>query len=49
MRVLFQYRVVPIQKQDPTEGFENLVDPQDTVASPQGWHSDGTTTTTTTA
>lgn len=44
-----QYRVVPIQKQDPREGFENLAEPQDTVASPQGWHSDGTTTTTTTA
>ncbi|KAK7687628.1 hypothetical protein QCA50_008842 [Cerrena zonata] len=43
------YRVLPIQKQDPREGFETLADPQDTVASPQGWHSDGTTTTTTTA
>ncbi|KAK7685033.1 hypothetical protein QCA50_011869 [Cerrena zonata] len=43
------YRVLPITKQALTEGFENLTDPQDTIASPQGWHSDGTTTTTTTA
>lgn len=44
-----QYLVLPISKEIPTEGFETLVDPQDTVASPQGWHSDGTTSTTTTA
>ncbi|CAL1708409.1 unnamed protein product [Somion occarium] len=43
------YRVLPINKEVLTEGFENLTDPQDTIASPQGWHSDGTTTTTTTA
>ncbi|KAL4252742.1 Extracellular metalloproteinase [Abortiporus biennis] len=43
------YRVLPINKEILTEGFENLVDPQDTTASPFGWHSDGTTSTTTTA
>ncbi|TCD67860.1 hypothetical protein EIP91_011857 [Steccherinum ochraceum] len=43
------YRVLPIQKEVLTEGFEVLTDPQDTTASPDGWHSDGTTTTTTTA
>ncbi|KAH8089905.1 Fungalysin metallopeptidase-domain-containing protein [Cristinia sonorae] len=43
------YRVLPITKQDVREGFETLTDPQDTTASPQGWHSDGTTSTTTTA
>ncbi|KAI0075127.1 hypothetical protein K474DRAFT_1676603 [Panus rudis PR-1116 ss-1] len=43
------YRVLPITKEILTEGFEVLTDPQDPVASPQGWHSDGTTTTTTTA
>ncbi len=44
-----QYLVLPITKEIPTEGFQTLTDPQDTVASPQGWHSDGTTSTTTTA
>ncbi|KAF9527649.1 Fungalysin metallopeptidase-domain-containing protein [Crepidotus variabilis] len=43
------YRVIPIQKQDPTEGFETLTDPQDSVSSPSGWHSTGTTNSTTTA
>ncbi|TCD65836.1 hypothetical protein EIP91_002141 [Steccherinum ochraceum] len=43
------YRVLPITKEVLTEGFQNLVDPQDTTASPQGWHSDGTTSTTSTA
>ncbi|KAJ6554765.1 Fungalysin metallopeptidase-domain-containing protein [Mycena capillaripes] len=38
------YRVLPIFKQDLTEGFEVLVDPQDSVSSPLGWHNDGTTT-----
>lgn len=40
------YRVLPIQKEYPTEGFEDLADPQDSISSPSGWHSDGTTTTT---
>ncbi|KAJ7592604.1 Fungalysin metallopeptidase-domain-containing protein [Mycena floridula] len=43
------YLVLPIQKEILTQGFETLTDPQDTAASPNGWHSDGTTTTTTTA
>ncbi|KAJ6536427.1 Fungalysin metallopeptidase-domain-containing protein [Mycena vulgaris] len=43
------YFVLPITKQLPTEGFETLVDPQDPLASPQGWHFDGTGNTTTTA
>ncbi|KAI0692817.1 Fungalysin metallopeptidase-domain-containing protein [Cerioporus squamosus] len=43
------YLVLPITKEIPTEGFQTLTDPQDTTASPQGWHSDGTTSTTTTA
>lgn len=44
-----QYRVLPIQKETLPEGFQVLTDPQDVTASPQGWHSDGTTSTTTTA
>ncbi|KAK7687007.1 hypothetical protein QCA50_009506 [Cerrena zonata] len=43
------YRVLPITKEILTEGFEVLTDPQDLTASPNGWHSDGTTSTTTTA
>ncbi|KAJ7918151.1 Fungalysin metallopeptidase-domain-containing protein [Mycena leptocephala] len=39
------YRVLPIFKQDLTEGFEFLENPQDTVSSPLGWHNDGTTAT----
>ncbi|KAI0765479.1 Fungalysin metallopeptidase-domain-containing protein [Fomes fomentarius] len=46
---IVSYRVLPIWKEIPTEGFQTLTDPQDTTASPQGWHSDGTTSTTTTA
>ncbi|KAJ7655472.1 Fungalysin metallopeptidase-domain-containing protein [Mycena rosella] len=37
------YRVLPIFKQDLTEGFEFLVDPQDPVSSPLGWHNNGKT------
>jgi len=44
-----KYRVLPLQKEVLTDGFETVTDPQDTTASPQGWHSDGTTSTTTTA
>ena len=44
-----QYRVLPITKETLLEGFENLVDPQNPAASPDGWHSDGTTSTTTTS
>ncbi|KAF9008256.1 Fungalysin metallopeptidase-domain-containing protein [Cyathus striatus] len=43
------YKVLPLTKEYLTQGFETLTDPQDTTASPQGWHSDGTTSTTTTA
>ncbi|EIW51569.1 uncharacterized protein TRAVEDRAFT_176097 [Trametes versicolor FP-101664 SS1] len=43
------YLVLPITKEVLTQGFQTVVDPQDTTASPNGWHSDGTTTTTTTA
>ncbi|KAI0634676.1 Fungalysin metallopeptidase-domain-containing protein [Trametes polyzona] len=43
------YLVLPIWKELPSQGFQTLVDPQDTSASPQGWHSDGTTSTTATA
>ncbi|KAK6981334.1 extracellular metallo proteinase mep [Favolaschia claudopus] len=39
------YRVLPITKQNLLEGFETLVDPANLKASPQGWHSDGSTTT----
>ncbi|KAJ7318948.1 Fungalysin metallopeptidase-domain-containing protein [Mycena albidolilacea] len=38
------YRVLPVYKEYLTEGFELLVDPQDPVSSPLGWHNDGTTT-----
>ncbi|KAF9446061.1 hypothetical protein P691DRAFT_794998 [Macrolepiota fuliginosa MF-IS2] len=42
------YLVLPIQKQILTQGFETLVDPYDATASPLGWHSTGTTNSTTT-
>ncbi|KAJ7041644.1 Fungalysin metallopeptidase-domain-containing protein [Mycena alexandri] len=42
------YRVLPIYKEDLTEGFETLTDPQDLTASPLGWHNDGTTSFTNT-
>ncbi|CAE6480313.1 unnamed protein product [Rhizoctonia solani] len=32
------YRVIPFALQDPTDGFQTLTDPQDPVASPDGWH-----------
>ncbi|KAJ7477392.1 Fungalysin metallopeptidase-domain-containing protein [Mycena latifolia] len=44
------YLVLPLKEEILTQGFQTLVDPQDLTASssfsPQGWHSDGTTTTT---
>ncbi|KAI0777812.1 Fungalysin metallopeptidase-domain-containing protein [Trametes elegans] len=43
------YLVLPIWNEVPADGFQTLTDPQDTTASPQGWHSDGTTKTTSTA
>ncbi|KAJ7461624.1 Fungalysin metallopeptidase-domain-containing protein [Mycena latifolia] len=39
------YRVLPIYKQNLTEGFELLENPQDLFSSPLGWHNDGTTAT----
>ncbi|KAJ7156530.1 Fungalysin metallopeptidase-domain-containing protein [Mycena crocata] len=39
------YRVLPIFKQDLTEGFEFLENPQNPDSSPLGWHNDGTTAT----
>ncbi|TCD64506.1 hypothetical protein EIP91_004002, partial [Steccherinum ochraceum] len=38
------YRVLPIHKQVPTDGFETLVDPADPLASPEGWNGDLTRT-----
>ncbi|KAG6860550.1 hypothetical protein C0995_009944 [Termitomyces sp. Mi166 len=38
------YRVLPIQKEILTQGFEVLDDPQDPLASPNGWHTVGSTT-----
>ncbi|KAG6892548.1 hypothetical protein C0993_003564, partial [Termitomyces sp. T159_Od127] len=38
------YRALPIQKELPTEGFETIVDPQDTLSSPDGWHTVGNVT-----
>ncbi|KAI0354108.1 peptidase M36 [Trametes cingulata] len=43
------YLVLPIWNETLTQGFQTLTDPQGISASPQGWHSDGTTSTTTTA
>ncbi|KAF5346156.1 hypothetical protein D9758_009963 [Tetrapyrgos nigripes] len=43
------YLVLPIEKQNITQGFETLTDPQNTASSPQGWHSNGTTSTTDTS
>ncbi|KAF9486176.1 hypothetical protein BDN70DRAFT_988183 [Pholiota conissans] len=43
------YRVLPLQKEILTQGFETLVDPQDLTASPYGWHATSTTNYTTTA
>ncbi|KAJ7133812.1 Fungalysin metallopeptidase-domain-containing protein [Mycena filopes] len=43
------YLVLPMSKETLTQGFETLVDPQDTKASPLGWHSDGTTNHTSTS
>ncbi|KAF5388274.1 hypothetical protein D9615_000288 [Tricholomella constricta] len=43
------YRVLPLSKQTLPEGLETLTNPQDLLASPSGWHTVGTTSTTTTA
>ncbi len=39
------YFVLPIFKEYPTDGFETLINPQDTTSSPQGWHDSTNTTT----
>ena len=41
---MLQYRVLPIQEEILTQGFQNLVTPENTAVSPLGW-----VTTTTTA
>ncbi|KAF8722218.1 Fungalysin metallopeptidase (M36), partial [Rhizoctonia solani] len=33
-----KYRVIPFALQDPNDGFQTLTDPQDSIASPDGWH-----------
>ncbi|KAG5644638.1 hypothetical protein DXG03_008020 [Asterophora parasitica] len=43
------YKVLPLEKQAFPEGQEILVDPYDPLASPLGWHDDGTKQTNTTA
>ncbi|KAH9053793.1 metalloprotease [Lactarius vividus] len=43
------YRVLPIHEQDPSQGFQTIVDPQDKSASPNGWHQEFSTTTNITA
>ena len=49
-RAAATFRVIPIERQDPEQGgFELLVDPEDPVASPFGWQSDGVETTTDTS
>ncbi|KAI0344183.1 hypothetical protein BDW22DRAFT_1137358 [Trametopsis cervina] len=40
------YFVLPIQKEYPTDGLQLVADPQDTTASPSGWHDSGSTLTT---
>ncbi|KAG7086881.1 hypothetical protein E1B28_002801 [Marasmius oreades] len=37
------YKVIPVWKQDLTEGFETLIDPQLASASPKGWHDNNAT------
>ena len=43
------YRVLPIMKETPLEGFETLVNPQNVMASSLGWHNDGSGNGTNTA
>ncbi|KAI0341873.1 hypothetical protein BDW22DRAFT_1331315 [Trametopsis cervina] len=40
------YFVLPLSQEYPTAGFEFVTDPQDTDASPNGWHDAGSTLTT---
>ncbi|KAF9261842.1 metallo proteinase 10 [Marasmius fiardii PR-910] len=39
------YKVVPVWKQDITQGLETLVNPQNNASSPHGWHSGKTVVT----
>jgi extracellular elastinolytic metalloproteinase len=41
--------VIPITSQDPTDGFATVIDPYDPIASPNGWHQYGLTTTSSTS
>ncbi|KAH9029325.1 Fungalysin metallopeptidase-domain-containing protein [Lactarius deliciosus] len=43
------YRVLPIHEEDPTQGFQTIIDPQDKSASPNGWHQEFSTATNLTA
>ncbi|KAI0088873.1 Fungalysin metallopeptidase-domain-containing protein [Irpex rosettiformis] len=43
------YRVLPVEKEVLTEGFEDLTDPWDILASPSEWHDDGRTLSNSTA
>ncbi|CAE6377925.1 unnamed protein product [Rhizoctonia solani] len=43
------YRVVPLNVQDPTKGYSVQTNPEDGVASPKGWHTTGSTTTSNTS
>ncbi|KXN84352.1 Extracellular metalloproteinase mep [Leucoagaricus sp. SymC.cos] len=43
------YRVLPITSEILTQGFQTLTDPQDTTASPDGWHNTGSGATTDTS
>ncbi|EEB91178.1 hypothetical protein MPER_10503, partial [Moniliophthora perniciosa FA553] len=43
------YKVLPVWKETLPEGLETLTNPALDGPSPQGWHSDGTTSTTVTA
>ncbi|KAM5541595.1 hypothetical protein V8D89_004785 [Ganoderma adspersum] len=43
------YRVVPITRQNITQGFQTLTNPQNLVASPSGWHNNGGIRTTDTS
>ena len=43
------YRVLPIMKETPLEGFETLVNLQNVMASSLSWHNDGSSSGTNTA
>ncbi|KAH9056488.1 Fungalysin metallopeptidase-domain-containing protein [Lactarius vividus] len=43
------YLVLPINQETPAQGFQVIFDPQDLIASPLGWHDNGTTSTIVTA